>query len=297
MNSYQNIPKDGGVCGRRAFFGRFILRSFGIPVWGVTQHKHAALSHWTPKGWVINLGAGFHASWWDKDDAPRSGTDFLLETQAREKGSDYFKVLRAQWVSRILGEQAYNDRKQIEGGFWSSAAHLQAVALAAHAVELGPLGQELAEANEPEEKQAIAPAPVKESDQHVVASRERVITIPSVAHGKSTPSVAAVKSYSGGMQINCKGGFNTQYEFEAPQAGKYALTARVATLQEGQTFLFAPNDARQPAEVAVPYTVGMWQLTKPVEVTLVKGKNALKFAVKGASRSVTIKEFTLTPVK
>jgi hypothetical protein len=27
----QNIIRNGGVCGRRAFFGRFILRSFGIP--------------------------------------------------------------------------------------------------------------------------------------------------------------------------------------------------------------------------------------------------------------------------
>ena len=96
LNTYQNIPKDGGVCGRRAFFGRFVLRSFGIPVWGVTQHKHAALSHWTPNGWVINLGAGFQASWWDKDDAARSGSDFLLETQAREHAQDYVKVLRAQ---------------------------------------------------------------------------------------------------------------------------------------------------------------------------------------------------------
>ena len=88
LHKYQNIPMNGGVCGRRAFFGRFILRSFGIPVWGVTQHKHAAVSHWTPHGWVVNLGAGFEHSWWDKDDAPRSGSDFLLETQAREHGQE-----------------------------------------------------------------------------------------------------------------------------------------------------------------------------------------------------------------
>ncbi|MCE9518229.1 MAG: hypothetical protein K8R87_01470, partial [Verrucomicrobia bacterium] len=86
LQQYQNIIKDGGVCGRRAFFGRFILQCFGIPVWGVTQHAHAALSHWTPHGWVVNLGAGFEHSWWDKDEVPRSGADFLLESQAREHG-------------------------------------------------------------------------------------------------------------------------------------------------------------------------------------------------------------------
>jgi len=297
LHNYQNIPKNGGVCGRRAFFGRFILRSFGIPVWGVTQHRHAALSHWTPKGWVVNLGAGFNASWWDKEDAPRSGSDFVLESQARGNAKDYVKVLRAQWVSRVLGEQAYNDRKKVAGGFWSSTAHYETVALAAHAVELGPLGQELAEANEPEEKQTVGQAPVTASDQNVVTSREGSITIPVAGHGKSTGSGTAMKSYSGGMQLHCKAGFNAEYSLDAPQAGKYALTTRVVTLQTGQKFLFGVNGATQPIEVEVPYTVGLWQQTKPIEVVLVRGKNTLNFAVKEGSRNVTIKEFTLTPMK
>ncbi len=297
LQTYQNIPKDGGVCGRRAFFGRFILRSFGIPVWGVTQHAHAALSHWTPKGWVINLGAGFQASWWDKDDAPRSGTDFLLESQARENAKDYMKVLRAQWVSRILGEEAYNDRKQVAGGFWSSTSHYLTVALAAHAVELGPLGQELAEANEPQEKQNTEQAAVNSADEKVVVGRDGSIAIPAVAHSKSTGSGAAVKSFSGGMQMHCAGGFKTQYVFDAPAAGKYALTARVATLQEGQKFLFSANDGKSPVELAVPYTVGLWQQSKPVEIPLTKGHNILNFELLQGSRDVTIKEFTLTPLK
>ncbi len=297
LNSYQNIPKDGGVCGRRAFFGRFILQSFGIPTWGVTQHAHAALSHWTPKGWVINLGAGFQHSWWDKDEAPRSGSDFLLETQARAHGQDYWKVLRAQWVSAVLGEQAYNDRKQVAGGFWSSMAHYQAAAIASTAVALGPLGQELAEANAPEKKQPTAQTPVKAADQKMVVSKNGALTIPAVLHDKATGSSMALKSFSGGMQLNCNGGFKTQYAFEAPQAGKVMLTARVATLQEGQKFRFAANDAKTPVELAVPYTIGLWQQTKPLEVTLVKGPNVLSFESLPGSRGVAIKEFTLTPMK
>ena len=34
LQEHQNIIRNGGVCGRRAFFGRFILQSFGIPTWG-----------------------------------------------------------------------------------------------------------------------------------------------------------------------------------------------------------------------------------------------------------------------
>jgi len=296
LNEYQNIPKNGGVCGRRAFFGRFVLRSFGIPVWGVTQYKHAALSHWTPNGWVINLGAGFQASWWDKDGAPRSGSDFLLETQARAHAQEYLKVLRAQWASRVLGEPAYNDRKQIAGGFWSSAAHYVAATLASEAVELGPLGQDLAEANESKVKEKVEQATVTEADKRV-SIQAGVIDIPAVAHGKPTGSSVTMKSFSGGLQIYCSGGFKTQYSFDAPQAGKYVLTARVATLQEGQKFLFTANDSRQPVVVPVPYTIGLWQQTQPVAITLVKGQNTLNFELPEGSRGVTTKEFTLKPAK
>ncbi len=299
LNTYQNIPKDGGVCGRRAFFGRFILKSFGIPTWGVTQHAHAALSHWTPKGWVINLGAGFQHSWWVKDDAPRSGSDFLLETQARAHLQDYQKVLRAQWVSRVLGEQQYNDRKHVPGGLWSNMAHFQArvIATEGKAVALGPFGQELGEANESEATQAAASAKVTAADQKVVVGKDGTITIPSVASSKPTGPSTAMKSYSGGMQLHARGGFKAQYVIDAAQAGKYSVTARVATVHEGQKFSFAANDAKAPSEVAVPYTVGMWQQSKPIEVVLVKGQNVLEVALKEGSRGVAIKEFTLTPVQ
>ena len=298
LQTYQNIAKDGGVCGRRAFFGRFMLRCFGIPVWGVTQHAHAALSHWTPKGWVVNLGAGFEHSWWDKAEESLSGRQFLLESKVRGHAQEFQKVLRAQWVSRILGEEAYNDRKQIAGGLWSGAAHYYSMALAAHDAELGPLGQELAEANEPQGKEPLEQASVKVSDQQVMANPDGSVIIPAVAHGKTTGTSLTLKSYSGGMQLNCSGGFKTQYTFTAPQAGKYLLSARVATLQEGQKFRFAANGGVRPsAEVSVPYTIGMWQPTKPIEVSLVGGQNVLNFELKEGSRGVAIKQFTLTPVK
>jgi len=297
LQKYQNIILNGGVCGRRAFFGRFILRSFGIPTWGVTQHAHAALSHWTPKGWVVNLGAGFEHSWWDKDEVPRSGSDFLLETQARAHGQEYLKVLRAQWISRVLGEPAYNGRKSIAGGFWSGMAHDQAAAIAAKAVKLGPLGQELAEANESKKKSSVRLAKPAKTDQKIVVDRDGAISIPAVAHGNSSGPSVTMKSYSGGMQLHCTGGFKTDYEFKVPRAGSYALSARVVTAQRGQKFLLSPNDEETPVEIAVPYTIGMWQQTEPVEVSLTNGKNVLHFKLQDGSRGVTIKDFTLTPVK
>jgi hypothetical protein len=297
LHKYQNIIMNGGVCGRRAFFGRYILQCFGIPTWGVTQKAHAALSHWTPKGWVINFGAGYEHSWWDKDEAPRSGSDFLLETQARAHGKDYLKALRARWISLALGEQAYNDRKGVVGGFWSNIAHYQSVAIAATAVRLGPLGQELAEANESKGKKAVGNAKLSDKDIKIVADADGVITIPAVAHGKPTGPSIAMKSFSGGMQLHCTGGFKAEYEVEVPESGAYAFAAQLATVQRGQKFMIAANEPTHPIEIEVPYTIGKWELTKPVEISLAKGRNVIFVALHDGSRGVTVKRFTLTPVK
>ena len=55
-----------------------------------------------------------------------------------------------------------------------------------------------------------------------------------------------------------------------------------------------PNS--QP-KLRFPTLSGLWQQTKPVEISLTKGHNSLNFAVKDGSRDVTVKDFTLTPVK
>lgn len=293
LHQYQNIIKNGGVCGRRAFFGRFMLKSFGIPTWGVTQKAHAALSHWTPKGWVVNLGAGFQASWWDKEEVSLSGTQFLLEAQARAHADEYIKVLRAEWVSRILGEQAYNERKKIAGGLWSNVALYQSKVLAATAATLGPLGQELAEANEREQK--ISSAAVSKADTGI-SIQQGVITIPAVAHNKASGKSAAMKSFSGGMQIHALGGFKADYVVDVPKAGKYTFTSRVATVQDGQQAMLGVNAAK-PISVPVPYTVGMWQASGPVEVELNQGKNTIQYELLTGSRGVTIKEFILRPAR
>lgn len=297
LHQHQNIIRNGGVCGRRAFFGRFILKSFGIPTWGVTQKAHAALSHWTPKGWVVNLGAGFEHSWWDKDEAPRSGSDFLLETQARAHGAEYLKVLRARWISQVLGEEAFNDRKGVAGGFWSGIARYRTVAMASTAVGLGPLGQELGEANEPKEKQKVAAVTLAEDDLKVVVAKDGTITIPAVSGGKPSRNSAAMKSFAGGMQLHCTGGYQAEHVFEAPAAGKYLISARVVTVQEGHKAMLAVNDPKSPVELAIPYTLGKWQPTKPLEVTLSKGSNTLYFVLQEGSRGVTLKDFALVPVK
>jgi hypothetical protein len=60
----------------------------------------------------------------------------------------------------------------------------------------------------------------------------------------------------------------------------------------------AVNGAGEPVDIALPHTVGMWDKTEPVEVALVKGRNVLRFSREHEGlKGVTIKDFTLTPVR
>ena len=127
---YSDIPVGGDVCGGRAFWGRFACKGFGRPTWGATEHAHAAMSAWTPTGWVVLLGAPWPDCW----SGPRGGEDFVLETQARENLSAFQKVLRGGWVALARGEEPVNgmwheqakgeDRTTApengQGGLWSA---------------------------------------------------------------------------------------------------------------------------------------------------------------------------------
>ena len=44
------------LCGRRAFFGRFIMQAFGIPTAARKEPGHATLANWHPDGWATRLG-------------------------------------------------------------------------------------------------------------------------------------------------------------------------------------------------------------------------------------------------
>lgn len=295
LQRYQNIMKNGGVCGRRAFFGRFILRAFGIPTLARPQRGHAALARWTPDGWIVNLGAG-----WGYRDAngvmEMTDADFLLETQARKHPAEYEKALRACWTGDALGQPKYVSMKPDSGGLWSMLGQFQKMEIVANVkpVELAARGTELGEANESAETRAraLVKAEVTEADKKVAVAPNGVITIPAAACG----GAQILGSFGGGHQLFSGSGAIT-FEVEVPGAGNYALTARVATVQDNPKLLLTANDAKEAVEIAVPYTIGMWQQTPPAQLTLAKGKNNLRLSRPEGSRGLAIKEFTLTPVK
>jgi len=300
---FQNILMNGGVCGRRAFFGRFILRAFGIPTVARPQRGHAALAHWTPDGWVVCLGGGWGVGWASGPGAVggRRTSDliFLAETQARMTGKPYEQVWRAKTVGTVLAQADAS-------GLWYSVAlyRQRAIIEEAKAVTLAAVGEDIGEANETKEKVDIAKVTVTEADKKILVGRDGVITIPATACSKPTKSTGKIifmESNLGGMRLHySRNGEPEEFEytFDAPKAGKYALTARVVTPSWKQHLMVTANGAKELIDIALPYTVGMWDKTQPVEITLAKGKNVLTFSREHEGlKGLTIKDFTLRPVK
>ncbi|MGI9244650.1 MAG: hypothetical protein ACR2RV_27860, partial [Verrucomicrobiales bacterium] len=236
LQFFQNILMNGGICGRRAFFGRFILRAFGIPTTARPQRGHAALAHWTPDGWVVCLGGGWGAGWtktrYDRD------LDFLATTQARATGKSFMQVKRAQWIGDVMGEpQVFGLLSRGKPGFWYGVSLYtqRGIIAAAEAKTLAAVGEDIGEANETKEKVEIAKVTMTEEDRKVSIDAEGVITIPAAATSKPTKSTGKIifmDNVLGGKQLHYSrnGGDQTfEYTFDAPTSGKYVLTARVVT--------------------------------------------------------------------
>ncbi len=204
LQNYQNIIMNGGICGRRAWFGRFILRAFGMPTTARPQRGHAALVHWTPNGWVPNLGGGWGAGW--TKTIYNGDKNFLATTQARANPKEFLKVKRAQWAGDVMGEKPVYGEDQGPPGFWYGVSlNTQREIIAkSNAQTLAALGEELGESNEPTVAEKIMAAPVAPEDKRITFGPDGVITIPAAAYTKpsgNTGDVMAMKSFEGGMQV------------------------------------------------------------------------------------------------
>jgi hypothetical protein len=50
-------------------------------------------------------------------------------------------------------------------------------------------------------------------------------------------------------------------------------------------------------EVKAPLTIGDWMETKPVPMEFKAGRNKLQLTLKAPNKGISIKSFTLTPIK
>ncbi len=214
LQKYQNILMNGGICGRRAFFGRFILRSFGVPTTARPSRGHGALARWTPEGWCVNLGPGWGSGW--TSTRYQKDLDFLASSKARKDKKGFLEVKRAQWIGDVFGEKriygendqslTFNSLVELKPPFWNGLALTaqRKIINDLKEVTLGALGEELGESDKPTIAQQVIASPVDPQEQKIAYAENGAISIPSVAFGKTSENareVLSMKSFGGGMQI------------------------------------------------------------------------------------------------
>lgn len=319
----QNILANGGICGRRAFFGRFILRAFGVPTAARKQPGHATLGHWHPDGWQTRLGAdhwgigsrGFYSAMNDiRTKLYGADVNFVASTQAREDATAFMRVQRAQWIGALVGEDAKPGLITYSGKTRGSApkkgtevqkpVFWNDLALQEQRRIISGMASVRGKSSSPAPVAAKAPA----ATGKVTVDDKGVITIPSAAcisptestfalyRGGRSDLIAFVKNKAGDTHLHLsrysKESDAFEYAFDAPRGGKYQLVAGVVTPMPKQK-LFAAANGGAAVEMALPYTIGLWDKTAPVEIGLKAGRNVLKFH--GPAR-VTFGQFTLTPM-
>ena len=87
-----------------------------------------------------------------------------------------------------------------------------------------------------------------------------------------------------------------RYTVQAPVAGKYEITAKIATVSVQQTVILRLN-RRTLVNLTLPYTKGLWKQTDPEVIELREGGNSIMFTLRAPNRGVSIKEFQLKPMK
>lgn len=304
LQFFQNILMNGGVCGRRAFFGRFMLRAFGVPTTARPQRGHAALVHWTTKGWVPCLGAGWGSGWtktrYNKD------LDFLATTQARRDAKRYLEVKRAQWLGDVFGEKPVYGLLSGTPGFWYGVSlyRQRQIIESSNAKALDAVGTELGEAEDVRNRYHVEAANVTEEDRRIAIDQNGTITIPAVGCSqprKSGGKVVFLPCNLGGKQLHYSRngrGKDLEYTFDVATAGSYQLTLQVAS-PSWQQHLHVSTNGGKSQDLLLPHTIGLWGETDAIEVELVAGTNVLrlKHTSDGYAKGFSLRRLRLIPKK
>ena len=300
LSRIQDFFLEGGVCGPRAFVGQISGYAFGIPSRRAPSPGHGAMAHWTPDGWTTVLGPHFYFCSHIDGMKPM---EFLLLSQAQEDPEGFKQVLMCEWLGSALGEAAPSNHGS-SGGFWQLLGFYkkQAIVEDEKIKDIGTTGEELAESNVSSETEEIEQIEIPKEFREVTVAEDGTVTIPVAAckSPKNGEKIRFMESVDGGMQAHY--GIIGQrpellaYTVEIPKAGKYEFRAHVCTVTVDRKALLRVN-RRTLLDVDIPYTKADWMDTEPVELDLKEGRNRIGYTHYTPNKGVSIKHFTLKPVK
>jgi hypothetical protein len=313
--TYIQMVSGGGKCGPRAQYGRFMIKSWGLPSWGVKQPAHAAVGRWTSQGWIVILGADWPFSNWDgyrgRDFQPEAHaraycykendnelyfrTVTLLECMAHVHGEDYKACMNADFLTPLSP--------------WFSLTRIQRINLAALAkVEhFERKGHNLVETKiEQYLKRTDKPA----NDNQILfvqgqgGGTNNTIVIPSNAFVEEKAATRMLSFDQPGGQVKVGNEFMLLYRLPdngiipTGGSGDYLFSIQLVNIHLKQVDLWLTVDGPDQEMVTydpipVPYTVGEWKWTDPVKIK-VKPGGRIQFGRKG-DWALSIKQLTLTP--
>jgi hypothetical protein len=202
LSGYQNILMNGGICGRRAFFGQFICRSFGIPSVKRPSKRHGAMARWTPDGWVVCLGPGWGSG--NTNTIYSRDRAFLESSQARRDPAAYLQVKRAMWIGDLMGESRFYGG-QGKPNTWGdvSLRTQQEIIKQLKIADLAPEGAKFGEADDLTITEQLMASDVSDKERQISVDAGGTITIPAAAHATPHEKLSRfdlLRSFEGGLQ-------------------------------------------------------------------------------------------------
>lgn len=273
---YKSVLSGGGKCGPRSSWAVMVCQAFGIPAIGVAQPGHACVAYKAAdpslepqpgSAWKVGYGRGWHVSRLEG----LSGPDFLAGVEERSRAEGFSRVERLRWLAAALES---DDRaaavlaaaREIRRSAPAVRTDLTASARAAEAE------RELV----PDAEAESAPADSREVPQKVLEGRTRI----EAAAFSAMSGVRVYDAYAGGKQVNFQKNLVTswvEYSLEAPAAGTYALTLKIAAPNLAQVLDVSVGGDPQ-ITIRVPDTTGLWGTTPAVSVELGRGRQTLRIS-------------------
>jgi len=301
--TYPMVLSGGGNDSVNSWFGRFILQSFGLPVWGSKFRRKEGFTRWTSEGWEAMQGTTWETGMWKG----KAAKDFKIELEARNKAPpiEYFKKLV---YLKCLADVVDGDPKSIPEEekdvlhpkrFWRSMSVVSMELLFATVVDVSRTfertGESVVETKiEKYLKMYEDDLPDKEIKCDPDSGK---ISFPASRHnGVTEGNVLVMASFKGGQQLNFVADGQVEYDIpEDAPAKTYKVVLEVNTVSDNKTPLTLINfeDDEKRISIALPYTMGLWAKTAPVEIEA-KGGDVIRFIRPQNALGLAIKKITLS---
>jgi hypothetical protein len=312
--NFKNVLAGGGKCGPRSSWAVMVCQAFGIPAIGVGQPAHACVAFKAANpliqpqpgsAWKVGYGAG-----WDKSTLlGMKGPEFLEAVKKRSDAGKFSQVEHLRWFASALttpdkASAVMGHARQINESITAPKTDLTASLKAEEseadpgAVEKSRFGKSEPVKSTTATSTAKPEAPIKVAPGVIhVEAASFVKTGGKISWGGQIPNVLVHDSYTGGRQIYFQQQMMEQwadYNLDVPAAGTYEVTMKAACINDEQA-LEVCSGTNVIAKIEIPLNFGLWDVTKPVELKLEKGRQTLRVQTPTTEhkRGIALKWFEL----